>query len=136
VRLGAYVNVVVHDDPEVARRLGEGGLSLFARFSAMHGRAVGPTSPEARRVFEGVHAAYDMTVHSRSHTPQAAILTSEFAREYGVFGPPDYCVERLRALVGLGITRFVVVGPARDAEPAERERAEHRFATEVMPALR
>jgi 5,10-methylenetetrahydromethanopterin reductase len=71
-----------------------------------------------------------------SHTPQAAILTPEFAREYGVFGPPDHCVGRLRALIGLGVTRFVIVGPARDADPAERERAEDRFATEVMPALR
>ena len=136
LRLGAYVNVVVHDDPEVARRLGEGGLSVFARFSALHGTPVGPSSAEERRVFERVHAAYDMTVHTRSHTPQAAILTSEFAREYGVFGPADSCVERLRALAALGITRFVVVGPGRDADPAERERAEHRFAAEVMPALR
>jgi 5,10-methylenetetrahydromethanopterin reductase len=135
LRLGAYVNVVVHDDPETARRLGEGGLSVFARFSAMHGRAVGPSSAEGRRVLEQVHAAYDMTRHTRSHTPQAASLTSAFAHEYGVFGPPHHCVERLRALVALGIGRLVVVGPARDAAPAERERAEERFATEVMPAL-
>ena len=136
LRLSAYVNVVVHDDPETARRLGEGGLSLFARFSAMHGTAVGPSSAEERRVFEEIHAAYDMTVHSRSHTPQAAILTSAFAREYGVFGPPAYCVERLRELMALGLTRFVIVGPARDADRTEAERAEHRFAAEVMPALR
>ena len=38
---GAYVNVVVHDDPEQARQLGEAGLSLFARFGAMHARLRG-----------------------------------------------------------------------------------------------
>ena len=27
---------------------------------------------------------------------------SEFAREYGVFGPADYCVARLRELVEIG----------------------------------
>jgi 5,10-methylenetetrahydromethanopterin reductase len=136
LRLGAYANVVVHDDPETARRLGEGGLSLFARFSAMHGTAVGPSTAEEKRTFERIHAAYDMTVHNRSHTPQAALLTSEFAREYGIFGPPPYCVDRLRELIALGIERFVVVGPSRDADRAEIERAEHRFAAEVMPALR
>lgn len=136
LRLSAYVNVVVHDDPEVARRLGEGGLSLFARFSAMHGTAVGPGSAEERQTFERIHAAYDMTVHSRSRTPQAALLTSTFAREFGIFGRPAYCIERLRALAALGIERFVVVGPSRDADRAELERAEDRFAAEVMPALR
>jgi 5,10-methylenetetrahydromethanopterin reductase len=136
LRLSAYVNVVVHDDPDVARTLGEGGLSLFARFSAMHGTAVGPATAEARRTFESVHAAYDMTVHSRSHTPQAAVLTGEFAREFGIFGRPAHCIARLRALIALGIERFVVVGPSRDADRAEIERAEHRFTTEVLPALR
>jgi 5,10-methylenetetrahydromethanopterin reductase len=136
LRLSAYVNVVVHDDPETARRLGEGGLSLFARFSAMHGTAVGPSSAEEKRTFERIHAAYDMTVHSRSHTPQAALLTSAFAREFGIFGRPAHCIDRLRALAALGIERFVVVGPSRDADRAEVERAEQRFATEVMPALR
>ena len=136
LRLGAYVNVVVHDDPERARHLGEAGLSLVTRFSAMHGAAVGPTSAEEKRVFENVHAAYDMTVHNRSRTPQTAILTSEFARQYGVFGPPAYCIERLRELMGLGLGRLVIVGPARDAEPSQIKRAEQRFATEVMPVLR
>ena len=137
IKLGsAYVHVVVHDDPETARRLGEGGLSLFARFSAMHGTAVGPSSAEEKRTFEGIHAAYDMTVHSRSHTPQAALLTSAFAREFGILGRPAHCIERLRALAALGIERFVVVGPSRDADRAEVGRAEQRFATEVMPALR
>jgi 5,10-methylenetetrahydromethanopterin reductase len=136
LRLSAYVNVVVHDDPETARRLGEGGLALFARFSAMHGTAVGPSTPEAKQIFERIHGAYDMTVHSRSHTPQAALLTGAFAREFGVFGRPAHCIERLRELVALGIERFVVVGPSRDADRAEVERAEQRFATEVMPALR
>jgi hypothetical protein len=39
-------------------------------------------------------------------------------------------------LRALGLKRFVVLGPARDADRTEAERAEHRFAAEVMPALR
>ena len=70
--LGAYVNVVVHDDPEQARRLGEAGLSLFARFGAMHGTPTGPTSETERRVMQSIHDAYDMTTHNRSGSAQAA----------------------------------------------------------------
>ncbi len=134
--LGAYVNVVVHDDPERARHLGEGGLSLFARFGAMHGTPTGPTSETERRVMQGIHDAYDMTTHSRSGNAQAAVLTGDFAREYGIFGPPSYCTERLLDLAAMGLTRLVIVGPSRDADPAEIERAEARFAEEVMPAVR
>jgi 5,10-methylenetetrahydromethanopterin reductase len=133
---GAYVNVVVHDDPEVGRRLGEGGVSLFARFSAMHGNAVGPTSEEEKRVMEGIHDAYDMTRHSRAGSPQTSVITSEFAREFGVFGDSAYCLERLRELIDLGLERLVVVGGSAGADPNEAARAEQRFVEEVMPGLR
>src|SRR5256714_791487 len=36
-RIGAFVNVVVHPDVAVARRIGAGGFATFARFSAMDG---------------------------------------------------------------------------------------------------
>jgi len=133
---GAYVNCVVHDDPEVGRRLGEGGVSLFARFSAMHGTAVGPTTDEEKRVMEGIHDAYDMTRHSRAGSPQAAVITPEFAAEFGVFGPPAYCVERLRSLEALGLDKLIVVGSSTGADPDEAVRAEQRFVEEVLPALR
>lgn len=134
--LGAYVNVVAHEDPEVAKHLGEGGLSLFARFQAMHGQAVGPASEEERRVTEAVHDAYDMTRHSRSGSAQAGVITPGFAREFGIFGPPAYCVERLREIIGLGLSRLVVVGGSRDADPAEASMAESRFVEEVLPGVR
>ena len=134
--LGAYVNVVVHDDPEQARRLGEAGLSLFARFGAMHGTPTGPTSETERRVMQGIHDAYDMTTHNRSGSAQAAVLTGEFAREYGIFGAANSCAERLAGLVTLGLTRLVIVGPSRDAERADIDRAEARFLEGVAPAVR
>ncbi len=136
IPFGAYVNVVVHDDPEVGRRLGEGGVSLFARFSAMHGSAVGPTTEEEKRVMEGIHDAYDMTRHSRAGSPQAAVITSEFASEFGIFGPPAYCLERLKGLVSLGLEKLVVVGSSAGANPDEAARAEQRFVEEVLPGLR
>jgi 5,10-methylenetetrahydromethanopterin reductase len=136
IPFGAYVNVVAHDDPDVARQLGEGGLSLFARFSAMYGTATGPASDVERNVAEAIHDAYDMTRHNRAGSVQAAMITPEFAKEYAIFGPVNFCVERLREIVRLGIRRLVVVGPTREANPAEASMAESRFAEEVMPAIR
>lgn len=136
IAYGAYVPVVVHDDPEVARHIGEGGLSLFARFSVMHGKVVGPASDEQRAVFQRIHDSYDMKQHSRQGSPQAGQLTPEFARDFGVFGPPDYCIERLGRLVELGVDRFMITGPAPGAPTAEGSEAGERFVNEVIPALR
>ena len=133
---GAYVNVVVNDDPEVARRLGEGGLSLFGRFQAMYGHTVGPATAEARQATEAIHDAYDMTRHSRSGSPQTGKITSEFAGQFGVFGNAEYCIQRLREVVALGIQRLVIVGPGRDVDPGAASTAEARFVEEVLPALK
>ena len=40
IPFGAYVPLVVHDDPEEAARIGTFQVSLFARFSAMYGSVV------------------------------------------------------------------------------------------------
>jgi 5,10-methylenetetrahydromethanopterin reductase len=134
--LGAWVNVVVHDDPEAARRLGEGGLALFARFSAMHGTPVGPASAEDQALLRRVHDAYDMNRHARTGSQQAALLDAGFAARFGVFGPPAHCTARLRELLGLGLERLMIVGPSVGADRAQALACEARFLREVLPALR
>jgi len=136
LRLGAYINCVVGDDAAEAAELGSAGLTVFTRFSTMHGTPVGPTSETERAVMKGLHDAYDMNRHATAHSPQAATLTDEFAQEYGIFGPPAYCARRIAEVVRMGLTRLVIVGPSRDADPARIERAEARFAEEVIPAVR
>jgi 5,10-methylenetetrahydromethanopterin reductase len=133
---GAYVSVVVHDDPEAARRLGEGGVSLFTRFSSMHGTVVGPVTDDQRRVFQAVHDAYDMTSHSQAGSAQAAVIPQDFADQFAVLGSPYHCVARLRELISLGLDRLIVVGPSMGADRAEAMKAEQRFLQEVMPGLR
>jgi hypothetical protein len=64
------------------------------------------------------------------------MITPAFASEFGVFGSPAYCVERLRVLVELGIARLVVVGPTHEVDPAAASTAEARFIEEVLPALK
>ena len=134
--LGAWVNVVAHDDADTARRLGEGGLALFARFSAMHGTPVGPASAADQALLRRVHDAYDMNRHARAGSQQAALLDAGFAERFGVFGPPARCAARLRELLALGLERLMIVGPSVGADRAQALACETRFVAEVLPALR
>lgn len=130
----AYLPLAVHDDPEAAMRIGAGQVSLFARFSNMYGTVVGPASEQQRVVLEGIHDAYDMHEHGRPGSAQAAAVTTEFERGFGVFGPPDYCVQRLGELIEAGIDRFILRGsPLDPADPGSA--SSERFTQEVIPQL-
>ena len=135
-RVGAFVNVVTHPDKEVARRIGAGGFATFARFSAMDGTVRSPIDATSERVLHDVHDSYDMNQHTRAGSPQAAKLTPEFVDRFGIVGPADHCVRRLRELVALGVDRFIVVGPSMDAEQDEARLAQKMFVGEVLPAIR
>jgi 5,10-methylenetetrahydromethanopterin reductase len=135
-RIGAFVNVVVHPDKAVARRIGAGGFATFARFSAMDGTVRSPIDAESERVLHEVHDSYDMNQHTRAGSPQAAQLTDEFVDRFGVVGPPEHCVERLQRLAALGVDRFIVVGPSMDAEQDDARLAQKMFVGEVLPAIR
>jgi len=134
--LGAWVNVVVHDDPAVAKALGEGGLALIARFSAMHGTPVGPASDADRALLRRVHDAYDMNRHARTGSQQAALLDAGFAARFAVFGPPAHAIARLRELLALGLERLMIVGASIGADRAQARACEARFVREVLPALK
>jgi 5,10-methylenetetrahydromethanopterin reductase len=134
-RIGAFVNVVVHDDPEAARRLGAGGLATFARFSAMHGTVGTPIDADSKRVLHELHDRYDMNQHTRSGSPQAGALTTDFASRFGILGPAEHCANRLLELAALGIDRFVIVGPSMDADRDQARDAYAAFVADVLPAL-
>ncbi|HEX7165930.1 MAG TPA: LLM class flavin-dependent oxidoreductase [Acidimicrobiales bacterium] len=134
--IGAFVNVVAHDDISVARRLGAGGVTTFARFSAMDGTVRAPIDDASSRVLQDVHRTYDMHQHTRAGSPQATRVTAEFADRFAILGPPDHCIRRLRELAAIGIDRFVVVGPSIDADRDEARRATQTFANEVLPAIK
>jgi 5,10-methylenetetrahydromethanopterin reductase len=136
IELGAYLNVVAHPDPREALHLAEGGVASFARFSVMHGRVQGPADASQRAVLEDVHRAYDMRRHTMTGTPQAAQLTEDFAKTFAILGPSAYCIERMREIAALGLSKLIVIGPSANAEPNESLAAVSRFATEVLPALR
>ena len=135
IPFAAYVPLVVHDDPDEAARIGAFQVSLFARFSAMYGNVVGPVSPDQRAVMQNIHEAYDMQHHGMAGAPQDQAVTSDFARNFGIFGPPTHCADRLAELIDLGIDKFIIRGVSLD--PADPEsKAAQRFTDEVVPLLR
>jgi 5,10-methylenetetrahydromethanopterin reductase len=136
VSVGAYVNVVIHDDRAVAFDLARGGLTSFARFSVMHGTATGPVTAEQREVLERIPEQYDMNHHFRSTGAQTKVVTPEFADRFGILGPADHCVEKLQELIRLGLDHIHVIGPSKEGAREENITASRRFVAEVMPELR
>ena len=135
-RIGAFVNVVAHPDVAIARQVSVGGLTTFARFSAMDGTVPTPIDKSSERVLQEVHQAYDMRHHTRAGSPQAGRLTNEFIDRFGIVGPPDHCVRRLSHLAAIGIDRFIVVGPSIDSDREQARASMQTFTHEVLPAVK
>ena len=135
IPFGAYVPLVVHDDPHEAARIGAEQVSLFARFSVMYGSVVGPASLDQQQVMRSIHGAYDMEHHGRPGSPQEAVMTTDFARDFGIFGSPTYCADRLGELIDLGVDKFIIRGVTLDPDDPASKAAE-RFIEEVAPLLR
>src|SRR5215212_10630618 len=110
IAFGAYINMGCHSDIEKARGLVRGGLTTFARFSVMHGKANGPVSDKDRSVLEALRINYDMKQHTRADSRQAGTLTDDFVDRFAVVGPPERCVERLRELEALGLDKVAISG--------------------------
>jgi 5,10-methylenetetrahydromethanopterin reductase len=133
---GAYVNVVCHHDLDVARVLGRGGTGLFARFSVMHGTVSGPADASQREVFHDIHDRYDMNAHGQHGGSQTTALTDDFMDDFAILGNPGHCIERLHALVDLGIDKFAVTGPNFLAKSPEAQTAASNMTDHVLPAFR
>jgi 5,10-methylenetetrahydromethanopterin reductase len=134
--LGAYVNVVPHDDREVAHELIKAVLAVYARFSGMPGHPVELLDPADASVITALAEQYDGSRHARSDAPHTRLLDERFVERFGVAGPPEYCVERLAGLVALGLDRLAIVGPARDQSPDRAAESRHLLVDVVLPGLR
>jgi 5,10-methylenetetrahydromethanopterin reductase len=131
--LGAFVNVGVHPDPDVARRLVRGSAAIFAHFVSE-----GPIdllSQEDREVVRRIGAAYDEARHGLTTADHASLLPDAFLDRFAVVGAPAHCVRRLRELIDLGLDRVIVVPGSRDADPDALAESNELFATEVLPVL-
>jgi 5,10-methylenetetrahydromethanopterin reductase len=131
--IGAFVVVGVGTDQEALDELVRGNASISAHFQR-GSRSTLSTADAA--VVADVSAHYDDYHHGLEHATQAETLSGDFLRRFCVIGGPDECVERLRRLIGLGLSHVTVVGGSRDIDSAVRERSDRLVAEEVLPALR
>jgi 5,10-methylenetetrahydromethanopterin reductase len=136
VRLGAYVNAVINDDPRVARDAVRGSAATFARFSAFRGspldRLPGPLAAAARYLREH----YDMREHTRQDAAHTAGIGDEFVDWFAIAGPAAIARERFRRLAALGLD-FCYVIPGSTGMPREVAIASVLgIARDVLPAVR
>ena len=115
-----------------------GGLTTFARFSVMHGKANGPVSAGDRGVLEALRSNYDMSAHTRGDSRQAGTLTDDFIDRFAIVGPPERCIERLRSLAALGLDKVAISGGMRGAPKiaSTSRRRQGAAGKEVIPGMR
>jgi 5,10-methylenetetrahydromethanopterin reductase len=136
ISFGAYINAACCPDIDIARARVKGGLTTFARFSVMHGKASGPVSDSDRAVLHDLHGAYDMRAHTRGDSAQASVLTPDFIDRFAVVGTPDQCIARLKRLAALGLDRIAISGALRGVSETDAARSRVLLEQEVLPALR
>jgi len=135
IAFGAYINMGCHDDVEKARGLVRGGLTTFARFSVMHGKANGPVSDKDRAQLETLVTNYDMKQHTRGDSRQAGTLSDDFVDRFAVVGPPDRCIDRLRELAALGLDKVAISGGMRGVSAEDAAVGRALVAEHVLPAM-
>ena len=135
IAFGAYINMGCHSDVDKARGLVRGGLTTFARFSVMHGKANGPISAKDREQLERLVSNYDMKQHTRADSRQAGTLADDFVDRFAVVGPPDRCIARLRELAALGLDKVAISGGTRGASAEDAAASRELVAKHVLPAM-
>ncbi len=135
IAFGAYVNLGCHSDIEAARSLVRGGLTTFARFSVMHGKANGPVSADDRAVLAALRSNYDMRAHTRGDSRQAGTLTDDFVDRFAIVRPPERCIERLRSLKALGLDKVAISGATRGAAADDAAMGRQLVVAHVLPGM-
>lgn len=115
LRLGAWINAVIHPDVAAARDAVRGGLSVFAHFSGMGGMKTEVMDPRLRDAAEHLREHYDMRDHGRAGASHARALDDAFVDRFGIVGPAELAVPRFERLAKLGLDFCRVVPGSRDA---------------------
>ena len=129
IKFGAYVNLACHPDLDTARKLVDRSIATYARFSVMHGATAAPLPESHERAVANLNRSFDMRGHHN-----VDLLPADFVDRFAVVGAPDVCIQRIRTIADVGITKVVIVG-ARDYEDPQALQAEEEFARKVLPAF-
>jgi 5,10-methylenetetrahydromethanopterin reductase len=136
LKLGAFINVVVHPDVVRARAMARGTVGTIAHFSGMSHDSAAGMRPEDRAVVQKVGEAYDMSRHARGDAVHARFLDDAFVDRFAIAGPAAHCVKRFEALLKLGLDHLIIVGPGGDVTPSDNMQSVALFRSEVLPVLK
>lgn len=137
--MGAYVNVVAHPDEGVALELAATGVTMFSRFSIMHGKTSGPVTESARSALEKVSHSYDLREHGSGDARHRNSVDADYIASFGVVGTPAQCADRLARLSELGLDRVMILGGFASTSAqarADLQLSREVLAAEVFPAVR
>lgn len=135
LKLGAWVNSVVHEDVAAARAAVRGGLSVFAHFSGFSGMNPDAMTASLREAALHLRANYDHRGHGRSDAEHARGLDDDFVDRFGIVGPVETAVKRFERLAALGLDFCRVVPGSRDAPAEIVGPSMMALATQVRPAV-
>jgi len=127
IRVGAMVNIILADDRQAAVKAVKPIVSLFAHMSSFPGNTLSDQPDKMQRVTSRLMQEYDYRFHGTQDqaAPHLRYVDDEFADWFAVAGPPSYAVDRLGALVELGLQHFYFTGGPKE-----------RLAKEVIPQVR
>ena len=115
LKLGAYINCVIHPDESVARSAIRGGLSVFAHFSGFKGMDISALPDYVKNAAGHLRDGYDMRDHARADGANAQALDHQFIHRFGIAGSAEMAEQRLRNLKALGLDFLRVVPGSKDA---------------------
>jgi 5,10-methylenetetrahydromethanopterin reductase len=139
--VGAYINLVCDPDEKRAIGLGRMIAGMVAHFAGMKGAPVDHLPPRLKPLAIHMKSGYDMARHAQNEGAHLAFVDDEFVDWFSICGPPAKCLDRLGALLAMGLDHVYLLGgsPVPSPHGARQEAMVGQtrlFAAAVMPKLR
>ena len=136
LRIGAFVNCVIHPDVTVARDALRGTVATFARFSAFKGSDLARLPDPLQRAAQYLREHYDMREHTRSGVAHTAGIGDAFVDWFAIAGPASVAVPRYRVLANLGLDFCYVVAGSGNISRELAATSLRGLAEEILPQFR
>ena len=138
--VGAYVNLVCDPDEKRAINLGRMISGMVAHFAGMKDSPVEHLPPQLKDLAIRMKSGYDMARHAQNEGEHLQMVDDQFVDWFSICGPPAKCLDRLQALIGLGLDHVNLLGgsPVPTPHGARQEAMINQtrlFAEKVLPKL-
>lgn len=140
VQVGAYINLVCDHDEQRAINLARTVTGLVSHFAGMKAAPTGHLPPQMKSIAEKLKSQYDMEHHAQAKGSHLGFIDDEFVKWMSICGSPSFCLEKLTALIDMGLQHIYLLGGSPYEEPHGKritgvvDTAE-LFASAVLPQL-